>query len=175
MTARALGARAKRQPVMPPVPSPARIRLPRSADEPAVDAHVQLLRSFFEDHGLRMGALLALLECERRDLPVPPWLRRYLAQGVEKHIGPARASLDQSIGLVGREGRRRGDTEFFRWTILSHVLPLVHRLRGEDNPDTGAKYGVRGACRMLASMGRSAGLSARSLEATYRKRRREFT
>jgi hypothetical protein len=158
-----------REPPVGVMPSSVRIRV-----GPGLDAHQELLRAFYEDHGFKMGALLALVDCQRRDLPVPPWLRRYLADGVERHIGPAGASLDQTIGLVGREGRRKGNTEFFRWTSLSHAVALVHRMRGEENPDTGSKYGVRGACRVLAAVGKSAGLSARSLETTYRKRRREF-
>lgn len=140
-----------------------------------VDFHQEMLRSCYEDHGLKMGALLALVDCQRRDLPVPSWLRRYLAEAVKKHISPAGASLDQAMGLVGREGRRRADAKFFRWNSQAYAVGCVHIARNEENPATGSKYGVRGACRALAAAGMSAGLSARSLEAIYRRRRREFT
>jgi len=160
---------------LPLVPSPIRVRMPKSADEPAADFMQELYRTTYEAHGFKMGALQAVVDCHRRSLSVPPWLLRYLADGIAKHIGPAGASLDQAIGLVGREGRRRGDGDFFRWNSQAHAVGLVHRTRSEDNPETGSKYGVRGACRALVAAGMSAGLSARSLEATYRKRRREFT
>jgi hypothetical protein len=142
------------------------LTLPGRPAEPGEDLMLHHWREAYELSGLSYCALRALLECEARNLSVPPWLRRFLAMGVRRHLVSG-ANLNQSIGTAGTRGggRRHGKKEYDRWLERRTLCPLVHKLRNDYDPTTNRRYGVRGACREVARRYRK---KANSLETEYR-------
>jgi hypothetical protein len=142
------------------------INMPGVPAQPGEHPMLHHWREAYELSGYRYCALQALLECDARNLPVPPWLRRFLAEGARRHLDNG-ADLNKTIGTAGaKEGsRRQGKKKYDRWMELRFLTTLVDQTRKLDDPKTGRKLGVTGACEVLARRFKQ---NASSLETFYR-------
>jgi hypothetical protein len=142
-------------------------RLAKLQLDPGQHPQLAWLHRMHELSGFNTPALEAILLCAEHGLDFPQWLRKFLANGVRRHLHDRYASLDRSLGLKRGEGKPPDDQAYQTWRKRFDLVQHVHTLK--------AIHGLRKACEQVAgSTNRAYGMTADSLEREYKKHYRRL-
>lgn len=148
--------------------------LPLRLDE-SQPVELEYLREMRELSKCNTPALKAVLFCVESGRELPQWLRKFLADGIRRHLKDRNSSLDQSLGLQRKDGSRSDDKAYDAWQKRWTLINAVHQLKDQLNSETGKKLGITGACRKLIPGESGFGLTAESLRRDYRRFRDKLT